>query len=43
MPRKTKTVTKSAITGRFVTNKHAKRSPRTTYKQTVPTKRGGKK
>ena len=33
-----KTVIKSAKTGRFVTKKHAQRSPNTTYRQTVPTK-----
>lgn len=34
-------VTKSAKTGRFVTKRAAKRSPSTTYVQTV--KKGGKK
>ena len=34
----TKTVTKSAISGRFVTNAHANRSPKTTYRQTVSKK-----
>lgn len=30
-----RTVNKSAITGRFVTNRTVKASPRTTFKQTV--------
>ena len=32
---KSRTGTKSAISGRFVTKAHAKRSPKTTYKQKV--------
>ncbi len=31
----TRTVNKSAITGRFVSNKTVKSSPKTTFKQTV--------
>jgi hypothetical protein len=43
MPRKktTKTVNKSAKTGRFVSNSTVQKNPRTTYKQTV--KKSGKK
>lgn len=37
----TKTVNKSAITGRFVKSSTVKSNPKTTYKQTVKT--GGKK
>lgn len=37
----TKKVNKSAKDGRFVTDKAVKKSPNTTYKQTVPKK--GKK
>lgn len=33
MPRRT--VNKSARTGQFVSNRHVKRSPNTTYQQTV--------
>jgi hypothetical protein len=33
-----KTVNKSAVSGRFVTNKTVKNSPNTTYKQAVKTK-----
>ena len=32
------TVYKSAITGRFVTKQHAAKNPKTTYRQTVPTR-----
>lgn len=40
---KTKSVNKSAKTGQFVTNAAVKKSPSTTYQQTVPTKgKGGK-
>ncbi len=38
---KTKTVNKSAVSGRFVSNSQVKKSPNTTYKQTV--KKGKKK
>ena len=31
-----RTVNKSATTGRFVSNRQVARSPKTTYKQTVP-------
>jgi hypothetical protein len=37
----TKKVNKSAKTGKFVTNRAVKKSPSTTYKQTV--KKSGKK
>lgn len=43
MGKNTKQVYKSAISGRFVTKKHAQQSPKTTYKETVPTKGKGKK
>lgn len=33
-----RTVNKSAVTGRFVTNRTVKASPRTTFKQTVKKK-----
>ena len=32
---KTRTINKSAITGRFVSNRTVKSKPKTTYKQTV--------
>lgn len=38
----TKTVNKSAKTGRFVSNQKVKSAPATTYKQTVKTKKGCK-
>jgi len=38
----TKTVNKSAIDGRFVTNQQVKKNPNTTFKQTVPVKSPGK-
>ena len=34
-----KTINKSAISGRFVSNKTVKSNPKTTYKQTVKTKK----
>ena len=34
---KTKTVNKSAVTGKFVKSSTVKKSPSTTYKQTVKT------
>lgn len=37
-----RTVNKSAVTGRFVTSKSVRSSPRTTYKQTVSTGKKGK-
>ena len=33
-----RTVNKSATTGRFVSNRQVTRSPKTTYKQTVPSR-----
>ena len=33
-----RTVNKSATTGRFVSNRQVVRSPKTTYKQTVPSR-----
>ena len=36
-----RSVNKSAVTGRFVSNRQIARSPKTTYKQTV-TRRGKK-
>lgn len=41
MAKKTTTVNKSAKTGKFVSDGAIKKSPSTTYKQTVP--KGGKK
>lgn len=38
----TKTVNKSAIDGRFVSNQQVKQSPNTTFKQTVPAPKPGK-
>lgn len=38
----TKTVNKSAVTGRFVSNQQVKKSPSTTFKQTVPATKPGK-
>lgn len=38
-----KTVNKSADTGKFVSNRAVKRSPSTTYKQTVKKGRSAKK
>lgn len=38
----TKTVNKSAIDGRFVTNKQVQNNPKTTFKQTVPVTKPGK-
>lgn len=37
-----RSVNKSAISGRFVTTKHAKASPKTTYRQTFKGKATGK-
>ncbi|MEQ9642033.1 MAG: hypothetical protein RIM84_18565 [Alphaproteobacteria bacterium] len=37
-----RTVNKSAVTGRFVTSKTVRSNPRTTYKQTVSKGRKGK-
>jgi hypothetical protein len=42
MSNQTKTVNKSAVTGRFVTDKQVQRSPNTTFKQTVPVVKPGK-
>lgn len=40
MPKTTKTtINKSASTGRFVTNAQVKKSPSTTYRQTVTKKK----
>lgn len=36
---KSKKVNKSAKDGKFVSDKKVKKSPNTTYKQTVPTKK----
>lgn len=33
-------VNKSAVSGRFVSNQQVKRSPKTTYKQSVSRKKG---
>lgn len=38
----TRTVNKSAVTGRFVSKKTVKSNPKTTYKQTVPKGKKGK-
>jgi len=40
---KGRTVTKSAVTGRFVKKSYAKQHPRTTFKERVSTGKRGKK
>ena len=42
-PRKTRKVHRDAVTGRFVTESHVKKHPRTTVTETVEIKRPKKK